>query len=69
MKTPGSITSDISDALLTGIQQLFGKTLRKVDTHPGQWSDSARQADYQYRTGGLCCLAGQSPGRDTSYRH
>ncbi|EYU13610.1 DUF1834 family protein [Photorhabdus aegyptia] len=41
MKTPASITSDISDALLAGIQQLFGKTLRKVDTHPGQWSDSA----------------------------
>lgn len=36
-----SITTDISDALLSGIRQLFGGTLRKVDTHPGQWSDSA----------------------------
>lgn len=35
-----SITSDISDAMISGIQTLFGPTLRNVDTHPGQWSDS-----------------------------
>ncbi|EML5157549.1 TPA: DUF1834 family protein [Morganella morganii] len=33
--------SDISDNLITGINGLFGNTLRRVDTHPGQWSDSA----------------------------
>ncbi|PHM49350.1 DUF1834 family protein [Xenorhabdus miraniensis] len=36
-----AITSDISDSLIAGIKELFGGTLRKVDTHPGQWSDSA----------------------------
>ncbi|WP_271311882.1 DUF1834 family protein [Yersinia intermedia] len=41
MAAPVSVTTEISDALLAGIRQLFGKTLRKVDTHPGQWSDSA----------------------------
>ncbi|WP_314188556.1 DUF1834 family protein [Yersinia massiliensis] len=41
MAVSSSVTSEISDALLAGIRQLFGKTLRKVDTHPGQWSDVA----------------------------
>ncbi|CAM3282782.1 Mu-like prophage FluMu protein [Xenorhabdus nematophila ATCC 19061] len=36
-----AITSDISDRLTAGIKALFGNTLRRVDTHPGQWSDSA----------------------------
>lgn len=36
-----AITSDISDKLIEGIENLFGNTLRAIDTHPGQWSDSA----------------------------
>lgn len=36
-----AVTSDISDNLIAGINDLFGKTLRRIDTHPGQWSDSA----------------------------
>lgn len=36
-----AITSDISDKLLEGIDGLFGNTLRALDTHPGNWSDSA----------------------------
>lgn len=35
-----AITSDISDSLIEGIKTLFHKQLRRVDTHPGQWSDS-----------------------------
>lgn len=35
-----AITSDISDSLIAGISSLFKNTLRRVDTHPGQWSDS-----------------------------
>lgn len=33
--------SDISDNLIAGVKALFGNTLTRVDTHPGQWSDSA----------------------------
>lgn len=35
-----AITSDISDSLIAGIKTLFQNQLRRIDTHPGQWSDS-----------------------------
>lgn len=35
-----SITADIEEQLIDCIKQAFGKTLKVVDSHPGQWSDS-----------------------------
>lgn len=58
-----SITADIEDALIAKIKTAFGATLKKVETHPGQWSDSVVKRMIQTTPSVYIAWLGWNPDR------